>query len=225
MMNVNGFHRGLINRLPKVRGSYTEEAPMNRVTWFRVGGPAEVMFRPADLADLESFMTLRPVDVAVTMLGVGSNMLVRDGGVPGVVIRLGREFATIEVDGMEITAGAGALGLNVATVSQQASITGMEFLSGIPGTIGGALRMNAGAYGREMKDIVVSARVLTPYGRVERLTAAELGFDYRHCGVSEDVIFLQARLRGVHGAQARSRYARRRVGPPLRTRRANMPGN
>lgn len=195
------FGTALLKRLPRVRGTYTENAPLDRVTWFRVGGPAEVLYRPADLADLEHFMTTKPVETPVTVLGVGSNLLVRDGGVPGVVIRLGREFATIEVDGIEITAGAGALGLNVAMASQQASVTGLEFLSGIPGTIGGALRMNAGAFGHEMKDVVVSVRALTPYGRVERLSLAELGFEYRKCSVAEDWVFLQARMKGAHGAQ------------------------
>lgn len=196
------FSRGLINRLPKVRGTYTEDAPLDRVTWFRVGGPAEVMYRPADLADLEQFVVRKPVDVPMTMLGVGSNLLVRDGGVPGVVVRLGREFAAIEVSGAEITVGAGALCLNVAMASQQGSITGLEFLSGIPGTVGGALRMNAGAYGREMKDVVVGARALTPYGKVERLSLADLGFTYRGGKTPQDWVFLQATVRGEHGVQS-----------------------
>lgn len=196
------FNRGLIKRLPRVRGTYTEDAPLDRVTWFRVGGPAEVLFRPADQADLEHFMTMKPVEIPVTVLGVGSNLLVRDGGVPGVVVRLGREFATVEVSGTDVTAGAGALCLNVAMACQQGSITGMEYMSGIPGTVGGALRMNAGAYGREMKDVVVSVRALTPYGRVEKLSAAEMGYSYRKCSIAEDWVFLQATLRGSYGVQA-----------------------
>lgn len=214
------FNPGLMNRLPRVRGTYTENAPMDRVTWLRVGGPAEVMFRPADPSDLEHFLTMRPVDVPVTMLGVGSNLLVRDGGVPGVVVRLGREFAAIEVDGNEITAGAGTLGLNVAMASQQASLTGLEFLSGIPGTIGGALRMNAGAFGHEMKDVLVQARALSPTGRIERLSAADMGFEYRKCGVPESWVFLQARLRAAPGVQA---DISRRIQQIQAARQANQP--
>jgi UDP-N-acetylmuramate dehydrogenase len=215
-----GFTPGLVKRLPRVRGSYTENAPLDRVTWFRVGGPAEVLFRPADRADLEHFMSMKPVDVPITVLGVGSNLLVRDGGVPGVVVRLGREFATIEVDGTDIRAGAGALGLNVAMACQQASITGLEFLSGIPGTVGGALRMNAGAFGSEMADVLISARALTPYGRIERLSTAEMGFSYRKCSVAEDWIFLEAKMRGSHGAQA---DIARRIQQIQAARQSNQP--
>ena len=219
-MADSGFSSGLINRLPRVRGTYTENGPLDRVTWFRVGGPAEVLFRPADLADLEHFMTIKPVDIPITVLGVGSNMLVRDGGVPGVVVRLGREFATIEVDGTDISAGAGALGLNVAMTFQQASVTGLEFLSGIPGTIGGALRMNAGAFGHEMKDILVSARALTPYGKIERLSVADMGYAYRSCSVDKDWIFISAKLKGSHGSQA---DISRRIQQIQAARQSNQP--
>ena len=142
MMAAAMANRPLIARLPAVRGRYTENAPLGPVTWFRVGGPAEVMFRPVDAEDLAGFLAGKPDDVPVTVLGVGSNLLVRDGGVAGVVVRLGRGFAAIDVEGEGVTAGAGALDVNVALVARDAGIAGLEFLSGVPGPIGGALRMN-----------------------------------------------------------------------------------
>ncbi len=189
----------LIDRLPAVRGRLSEAIALAPVTWFRVGGPAEVMFRPADSDDLAAFIAEKPADVAVTVLGVGSNLLVRDGGVPGVVVRLGRGFAGIAVDGETITVGAGALDGNVARVAQDAGLTGLEFLSGIPGTIGGALRMNAGAYGSEIRDILVSATALDGEGSERRLLPADLGFGYRRCTIAEDWIFTGAVLRGQRG--------------------------
>lgn len=192
----------LIARLPQVRGRLTAAAPLADITWFRVGGPAEVMFRPADRDDLIAFLKAKPADVAVTPLGVGSNTLVRDGGVPGVVLRLGREFAAISADGTEVEAGAGALDVNVATVALQAGIAGLEFLRGIPGTIGGGLRMNAGAYGTEFKDVLVWAEAVDPQGNLHRLTPDEMKFGYRHCGVPENWIFIGARLKGVLGDAA-----------------------
>ncbi len=192
----------LIERLPPVRGRLTENAPLAGITWFRVGGPAEVMFRPADRDDLIAFLTNKPADVPVTVIGVGSNLLVRDGGVPGVVIRLGRGFADVAIDGTTVRAGAATLDLNVALSARDAGVAGLEFLSGIPGTIGGALRMNGGAYGKEMKDVTVSAEALDPTGRLHRLSLAELGFSYRHSGVAEDWIFLSAELAGARDAPA-----------------------
>jgi UDP-N-acetylmuramate dehydrogenase len=192
----------LIARLPQVRGRLTAAAPLADITWFRVGGPAEAMFRPADRDDLIAFLKAKPADVAVTPLGVGSNTLVRDGGVPGVVLRLGREFAAISADGTEVEAGAGALDVNVATVALQAGIAGLEFLRGIPGTIGGGLRMNAGAYGTEFKDVLVWAEAVDPQGNLHRLTPDEMKFGYRHCGVPENWIFIGARLKGVLGDAA-----------------------
>lgn len=214
----------LIERLPAVRGRLTENAPLATITWFRVGGPAEVMFRPADAADLAGFLAGKPADVPVTVIGVGSNLLVRDGGVPGVVIRLGREFAAIAVNGTTVTAGAAALDLNVARAAGEAEVAGLEFLVGIPGTIGGALRMNAGAYGREMKDVTVAAEAVDGNGALHRLAAAELGFTYRHASVPDDWIFTQATLAGVEGnGEAIARRMReiaraREESQPLRTR-------
>lgn len=202
MMAAAMRQQRLIERLPAVRGRLTENAPLAGITWFRVGGAAEVMFRPADRDDLIAFISNRPADVPVTSIGVGSNLLVRDGGVPGVVIRLGRGFADVTIEDTTVRAGAAMLDLNVALSARDAGVAGLEFLSGIPGTIGGALRMNGGAYGNEMKDVTVSAEALDPSGRVHRLSLAELGFTYRHCGVAEDWIFLSAELAGTRDAPA-----------------------
>jgi UDP-N-acetylmuramate dehydrogenase len=157
------------------------------------------MFRPADIDDLATFLAGRPADVAVTVLGVGSNLLVRDGGVPGVVIRLGRGFADVAADGETMVAGAGALDTNAARAAQDAGLAGLEFLSGIPGTIGGALRMNAGAYGSEIKDVLVSAEAVDGRGERHRLAPAEMGFAYRRCGLPDDWIFIAASLSGTAG--------------------------
>jgi len=226
----------LVDRLPAVRGRYSADAPLAQVTWFRVGGPAEVLFRPADVDDLASFLAARPEDVPVTVIGVASNLLVRDGGVPGVVVRLGRGFVEITAEGNRVFAGAGALDGNVALVARNAGIAGLEFLSGVPGTIGGALRMNAGAYGSEMKDVTIAASALDARGGRHRLDLERLGFTYRHCGVAEDWIFVGAELRGQAddpaAIQARMDdiTGRREASQPVRTRTggstfANPPGH
>ena len=186
----------LIDRLPAVRGRYRENAPLDSVTWFRVGGPAEVSFRPADRADLAEFLASKPDDVPVTVIGVGSNLLVRDGGVRGVVVRLGRGFAEIAAEGHDLVCGAGALDLNAAKVAQSAGIGGLEFLCGVPGTIGAALRMNAGAYGRELEAVLVEAEAVDPAGKQHHLSRGDFGFSYRHSAVPAGWIFLGARLRG-----------------------------
>ncbi len=223
MMPIARFPR-LIERLPEVRGRLTEHVPLAGITWLRVGGPAEVMFRPADRDDLAAFLAAKPDDVPVTVIGVGSNLLVRDGGIPGVTIRLGRGFTTVEADGVEVRAGAAALDLNVALTCRDASVAGLEFLSGVPGTIGGALRMNAGAYGREMKDVLIEAEAVAPDGTLHRLPAAEMGFSYRHSAVSEDWIFVSAHMRGEPGdatqiAQRMSRIgSARKESQPMRAR-------
>ncbi|HWK46010.1 MAG TPA: UDP-N-acetylmuramate dehydrogenase [Stellaceae bacterium] len=189
--------RRLIERLPTVRGRLTANAPLAPITWFRVGGAAEVLFRPADVQDLTDFLSAKPTDVPVTVLGVASNVLVRDGGVPGVVIRLGRPFAEVAVDGTEVYAGAGALDSNLAMAAMQAGLGGLEFLSGVPGTVGGALRMNAGAYGAELSDVVLAATAIDGDGRHHELDLADLRLGYRHSGVPADWIFLHATLQGV----------------------------
>lgn len=196
MNNPRRQGTSLLDRLPPVRGRIGENADLSRITWFRVGGAAEVMFRPADAEDLAAFLAAKPADVPVTVIGVGSNLLVRDGGIPGVVVRLGRGFAGISRLGAEIHAGAGALDLNVAMAARDMGLGGLEFLSGVPGTIGGALRMNAGAYEREMKDVTIAAHAIDPAGTLHHLDTADIGFSYRRTGVPEDWIFTSAVLAG-----------------------------
>ncbi len=199
MMAAERIDSGLIGRLPPVRGELVENAPIARFSWFRVGGPAEVLFSPVDADDLAGFLAEKPDDIAVTVIGVASNLLVRDGGVEGVVVRLGRGFAGIEIDGAQVRAGAAAMDINVARACRDAGLAGLEFLSGVPGTIGGALRMNAGAYGRELRDVVVSAKALDAAGGAHRLDPAALGFSYRHTSVPEDWTFTEAVLAGEPG--------------------------
>ena len=189
----------LTERLPRVRGSVEVMADLGKLTWFRVGGPAEVLYTPADVADLGDFLRGCPRDVDLTVIGLGANMLVRDGGVPGVVIRLGKSFTTTSIDGMLVRCGAGAVNATVATVARDAAITGLEFLTGIPGTIGGGLRMNAGAYGREFKDIFRSATALDRAGTVHKLDSAAMGFHYRHVDAADDLIFVGAEIEGIPG--------------------------
>lgn len=183
--------------LPPLRGRLSFGASLAGITWFGVGGPAEAMFRPADEEDLALCLSHLPEEVPVTVIGVGSNLLVRDGGVSGLVVRLGRGFADIAIDGVEVTAGAGALDLNVAMLAGEAGIGGLEFLSGVPGTIGGGLAMNAGAYGGDMSKIVISASALDPTGALYHLNNADFGFQYRGCAVPSDWIFTRAVLGGV----------------------------
>lgn len=186
-----------MDRMPAVRGVLKEHAPLAGLTWFHVGGPADILFRPHDSDDLAHFLTHRPLDVPMTIIGAGSNLLVRDGGVRGIVIHLGGGFGQIEIlDGNRIRAGSGASDQAVADAALAASIGGLEFLSGIPGTIGGALRMNAGAFGGEMKDVVIEVRALDSSGRLHVLSGAEMGFSYRHSSVAEDWIFIDALFQG-----------------------------
>ncbi len=232
----SGSPSELMGRLPPVRGRLTPNAAIGPMTWFRVGGPAEVLFRPVDEADLADFLKALPADVPVTVLGVGSNLLVRDGGVPGVTIRLGRGFAEVTAEDEQVRAGAGALDLNVALTAAEAGVAGLEFLSGVPGTIGGGLRMNAGAYGGEVKDILVEAGAVDRSGTVHRVPAAELGLSYRHSDAPNDWIFTGAVLRGRRGdpAEIAARMdeikAAREASQPIRTRTggstfANPPGD
>ena len=193
------FKSSLMERLPKVRGRLTPNAPLGHMTWFGVGGPAEVLFKPEDKEDLINFIGAAPRDVPITVLGVASNLIIRDGGIPGVVIRMGREFAGIEAQGTNVAAGAAALDMNVALLAAKNAIAGLEFFSGIPGTIGGALRMNAGAYGGETKDVLINAEVLFRDGTVKEMTAGDMGLSYRHNDLEKDVIFLGARFAGRAG--------------------------
>jgi UDP-N-acetylmuramate dehydrogenase len=184
----------LLERLPTVNGEYVENFNLGRMTWFKVGGPAEVAYTPADLTDLRHFLLETPRDIPITVIGAGSNLLVRDGGVAGVVIRLGARFSKIEICDGIVKTGAMAMDIQVARAAAREDITGLEFLSGVPGTIGGALRMNAGAYGSEIQDVLVRARAVDRDGVLTVLLPDSFGFSYRHCAVPEDWIFVGADL-------------------------------
>lgn len=191
-------------RVPSLRGRLQANAPLARFTWFRVGGPAQVLFSPADEADLAAFLAALPEEIPATIIGLGSNLIVRDGGVPGVVIRLGgKGFGEIEVlPGHRIRAGAAVPDMMLARAAAKAGIAGLEFYRGIPGAIGGALRMNAGAHGGETTDVLVEARGVDRRGKVRVFSHADMGFSYRHCEVPDDVIFTGALFQGRPGAPA-----------------------
>ena len=192
---VSAEDRGkrLIPHLPTPRGKLMAGAPLAGMTWFRVGGPADVLFLPADAEDLATFLPGVPSDIPVTVIGVGSNLLVRDGGVRGVVIRLGAGFGAISIEaGERVRAGAAALDMAVARAAQEAGLAGLEFMIGVPGTVGGGLRMNAGAYGGEFKDMLIDARGLDRAGKIRTFAPNDMGFAYRHSAVSDEVIFLDA---------------------------------
>jgi UDP-N-acetylmuramate dehydrogenase len=182
-----------------LRGRVAYDALLSDLTWFRVGGPAEVLFRPEDEDDLVAFLEACPEDVAVTVIGVGSNLLVRDGGLEGAVIKLGRSFAKVAIEGTELRAGAAASDVNVSLAARDAGLAGLEFLRGVPGTIGGAVRMNAGAYGREISDVLVTARAVDRKGQCHDVTATDLKLTYRHNEAPADWIFTSAILRGQPG--------------------------
>ncbi len=192
----------LAARLPKLRGRLVANQSLAELTWFRVGGPAQVLFMPEDESDLSYFLASLPTEIAVTVIGLGSNLIVRDGGVPGVVIRFGRGFGDIAIEGFTLRAGAAVPDVKVARAAQEAGIAGLSFLRGIPGGIGGALRMNGGAYGRETKDALIEARAVDRAGRVHVLGNADMRYAYRHCGAPDDYIFTQATLRGERGDPA-----------------------
>jgi UDP-N-acetylmuramate dehydrogenase len=193
----------LKSKLPGLRGRLLANEPLAPLTWFRVGGPAQVLFMPEDENDLASALANLPRGIPVTVVGLGSNLIVRDGGVEGMVIRLGRGFNEAKVEPNErVRAGTAVPDLRVAKVAQEAGIAGLAFLRGIPGAIGGALRMNGGAYGRETKDVLIEARGVGRAGNVRVYTNAEMHFTYRHCGVPEDVIFTSALFQGAVGDPA-----------------------
>ena len=201
MARIDG--EALLKRLPQVRGRLLPNAALADLTWFKTGGPAEVLFMPADEADLAVFMKGTPNDIPVTVIGVGSNLLVRDGGVPGVVIRMGRGFNEIGLAGpYQIRAGAAALDMRVAQFAHTHSIDSLTFLIGIPGTIGGALRMNGGAHGGETTDVLIEARAVDREGNILVLQHADMNYTYRHCGASDDLIFTEALFQGKAGDAA-----------------------
>ena len=188
-----------MDRLPPVRGRLTMNTAIGRQTWFGVGGAAEALFRPADTEDLAAFLAALPAEIPVTVIGAGSNLLVRDGGIPGVAIRLGRGLGSIAIADGVVCVGAGEHDRLVAVAAARAGLAGLEFLSGIPGTIGGSLRMNAGAYGVEIGDVLVSATALDRGGRRYVIDRAAMALSYRHCGIDPGWIFVDARLRGIPG--------------------------
>jgi UDP-N-acetylmuramate dehydrogenase len=187
-------------KLPDLRGRLLGNEPLAPLTWFRVGGPAQALFMPEDEADLAYLMANLPREIPVTVIGLGSNLIVRDGGIAGVVIRLGRGFNEVTAEaGSRVRAGAAVPDLRVAKAAQEAGIAGLAFMRGIPGAVGGALRMNGGAYGTESKDVLVEARGVDRSGNVRIYANAAMHFGYRHCGVADDVVFTQALYQGRPG--------------------------
>jgi UDP-N-acetylmuramate dehydrogenase len=202
-MTLSDITTDLKARLPQLRGRLLANQPLAELTWFRVGGPAQVLFMPEDEADLAYALQHLPREMPVTIIGLGSNLIVRDGGVEGVVIRLGRGFNDIAIEpGNRVRAGTAVPDVKVARAAADAGIAGMAFLRGIPGAIGGALRMNGGAYGRETKDVLIEARVVDRAGKVHVLANADMYYTYRHCGAPEDFIFTQALFQGEAGDRA-----------------------
>jgi UDP-N-acetylmuramate dehydrogenase len=189
--------------LPKARGRLTADAPLAPLVWFKSGGNAQWLFEPADADDLADFLAGLDPEVPVMALGLGSNLIVRDGGVPGVVIRLGKPFAKVErVDATALKCGGGASGILVSSMARDAGITGVEFLRSIPGTVGGFVRMNGGAYGRETADILVECEVVLRSGERRTLAVADLGYTYRHSELSEGAVVVSATFRGEPGDPA-----------------------
>lgn len=194
-----------IEHLPDVRGRLRYGVALARYSWFRTGGPADVLFEPEDEEDLIHFLSAVDPALPITVIGVGSNLLVSDDGVEGIVIRLGKKFAATHIDGQKITAGAGAMDVHVARLACDAGIAGLEWLVGVPGTIGGAIRMNAGAYGGEVADSLVSAKAVSYKGQVFNISVDELGFSYRHSSAPDDCIFISATFEGTSGDPAELR--------------------
>jgi UDP-N-acetylmuramate dehydrogenase len=193
----------LKSKLPQLRGRLLANEPLAPLTWFRVGGPAQALFMPEDEGDLAYLLANLPRDIPVTAIGLGSNLIVRDGGVAGVVVRLGRGFSETKIEaGNRVRSGSAVPDLRVAKAAQEAGIAGLAFYRGIPGAIGGALRMNGGAYGRETRDVLVEARGVDRAGKLRTYTNADMGFTYRHCSVPDDVIFTQALFEGGPGDPA-----------------------
>jgi UDP-N-acetylmuramate dehydrogenase len=207
---------------PPVRGRWQRDVPLAPRTWLRAGGPAEVLFQPADADDLAQFLAARPACAAVTPIGVASNLLVRDGGIEGVVVRFAGPLAAIAAEGDRLRVGAGATDRSIAIHAMQAGLSGLEFYIGIPGTLGGAIRMNAGAFGGETAAVVEAVVALDAEGRRHELSPAELGFGYRHSALPADWIVIEAVLKGVPGepAAVRARMAaikaEREASQPLR---------
>ena len=226
----------MIHQLPQVRGSYRENFKLSNVTWFGVGGPADILFKPADIEDLKLFLKEKNPQIPCMVLGVGSNLLVRDGGIRGVVIRLGKGFTDITHNDNELIVGAGTLDVNVSQYCLENSLEGLEFLSGIPGVIGGALVMNAGAYGQEIADHLIKLEALDPKGNLVILNKEDCGFKYRSSSLSEELIFTKAYLKVKPGNKAeiqekiKNIQQQREESQPIRTKTSgssfkNPPGH
>ncbi len=210
--------------IPNVRGKIEFDAPLSKLTWFRTGGNADVLFTPEDENDLSEFLKSIPSAIPVMPLGVGSNMLIRDGGIEGIVIRFGKNFSSVILEGSFIKAFAGAPDISVARKALDAGLTGFEFLRGVPGTIGGAIKMNAGAYGSEIRDIFYSARAVDRDGNIHQINKDNIEFSYRHTNVPNDYIFMEATFEGKFGDPDLIRKRMKEIGDqreesqPLRTR-------
>jgi UDP-N-acetylmuramate dehydrogenase len=210
--------------LPTVRGRLTADAALAPLVWFKSGGNAQWLFEPADPADLQDFLRDLDPEIPVWPLGLGSNLIVRDGGVPGVTVRLGKGFSGVSAAGNALVAGAGTPGILLASTARDAGLAGLEFMRGIPGTVGGAVRMNAGAYGRDVADILVEATVVRRSGRIETMPASAFGFSYRHSALPEGDIVVEALFRGTPGdkaviaAEMDRIAAEREASQPLRSR-------
>jgi UDP-N-acetylmuramate dehydrogenase len=192
----------LKKNMPELRGRLLANQSLAELTWFRVGGPAQLLFMPEDEADLAYFLKNLTADIAVTVIGLGSNLIVRDGGIAGAVIRLGRGFSEVAIEGLHVRTGTAVPDMKVARAAQEAGIAGLAFLRGIPGGIGGALRMNGGAYGRETKDTLIEARAVDRQGGIHVLKNSDMHYTYRHCGAPDDYIFTQALFAGERGDPA-----------------------
>ncbi|HVY90743.1 MAG TPA: UDP-N-acetylmuramate dehydrogenase [Hyphomonadaceae bacterium] len=213
---------GFLDRLPSVRGKILANEQLAPFTWFRVGGPADALFLPQDEDDLAQFLAKLDPIIPITVLGAASNTIVRDGGIAGVVIRLTPAFGKVVTEGLRVTAGAAALDARVSAAAAKAGIAGLEFFSGVPGTIGGALRMNAGCYDRETRDVLVEARALDRQGRRVTLQNSDFHFTYRHTDASEGLIFTEAVFEGAKDepdaitARIEALKARREQTQPIR---------
>jgi UDP-N-acetylmuramate dehydrogenase len=190
------------SKMPSLRGRLLANQSLAELTWFRVGGPAQLLFMPEDEEDLAYMLANLPAEISATAIGLGSNLIVRDGGVPGVVVRLGRRFGEISIEDITLRAGAAVPDVKVARAAQEAGLAGLSFLRGIPGAIGGALRMNGGAYGRETKDALVGVRAVDRAGKIHVLANRDMHYAYRHCGAPTDYIFTEAAFRAERGNPA-----------------------
>ncbi|OAO03718.1 UDP-N-acetylenolpyruvoylglucosamine reductase [Sphingomonadales bacterium EhC05] len=210
--------------IPTTRGKLTETAPLAPLVWFKSGGSAQWLFEPKDIEDLQQFLRDLDPKIPVWPLGLGSNLIIRDGGIQGVVVRLGKSFGKIETDGLKMRSGAGAPGISAASHARDNGIAGLEFLRGIPGTIGGAVRMNAGAYGREVCDVLESAEVVMRSGDLVTIPLSDMGYTYRHSELPEGSIVVSARFRGQSGdpvaigAEMKRIADEREASQPLRTK-------